>query len=145
MARLKLVLDLGAIAHQVRRWWWAKFGLQVLGRCATCGKALSVTELRHYGHSCEACEAIDFARLERIEREHFGDFERQTGVYASPAKYCTYPSCTCPFDAPADPNWCARGLPKQPKDPAADFLDSVRRAAHVAVDERAKHTKGSSA
>lgn len=25
---------------------------------------------------------------------------------------CTYPDCNCPFDAPADPNWCARGLPK---------------------------------
>lgn len=25
---------------------------------------------------------------------------------------CTYPSCQCPFDAPADPNWCAKGLPK---------------------------------
>lgn len=27
------------------------------------------------------------------------------------AKRCTYPKCNCPFDAPADPNWCARGLP----------------------------------
>ena len=26
--------------------------------------------------------------------------------------HCTYPMCNCPFDAPADPNWCARGLPK---------------------------------
>lgn len=25
---------------------------------------------------------------------------------------CTYPACHCPFDAPADPNWCAFGLPK---------------------------------
>ena len=25
---------------------------------------------------------------------------------------CTYPDCNCPFDAPADPRWCARGLPK---------------------------------
>lgn len=25
---------------------------------------------------------------------------------------CSYPSCHCPFDAPADPNWCARRLPK---------------------------------
>lgn len=23
---------------------------------------------------------------------------------------CTYPVCNCPFDAPSDPNWCARGL-----------------------------------
>lgn len=25
----------------------------------------------------------------------------------------TYPTCNCPFDAPGDPNWCARGYPKQ--------------------------------
>ena len=29
-----------------------------------------------------------------------------------PQKTCTYPKCNCPFDAPADPNWCARGYPK---------------------------------
>lgn len=23
---------------------------------------------------------------------------------------CSYPQCNCPFDAPGDPNWCARGL-----------------------------------
>jgi hypothetical protein len=22
---------------------------------------------------------------------------------------CCYPDCNCPFDAPKDPNWCARG------------------------------------
>ena len=37
---------------------------------------------------------------------------------------CTYPSCNCPFDAPADPNWCARGLPK------ADYrLQGIVRAS----------------
>lgn len=30
---------------------------------------------------------------------------------ASLETVCTYPKCNCPFDAPADPNWCARGLP----------------------------------
>lgn len=24
---------------------------------------------------------------------------------------CIYPDCNCPFDAPSDPAWCARGLP----------------------------------
>ena len=32
---------------------------------------------------------------------------------------CSYPSCHCPFDAPADPNWCARRLPKAARSPAA--------------------------
>lgn len=27
------------------------------------------------------------------------------------AQVCAYPDCNCPFDAPADPDWCARGLP----------------------------------
>jgi len=28
-------------------------------------------------------------------------------------QYCSYPKCNCPFDAPVDPNWCARGLSHQ--------------------------------
>lgn len=28
---------------------------------------------------------------------------------------CDYPNCRCPFDAPADPNWCAKGLPHAPR------------------------------
>ena len=32
-----------------------------------------------------------------------------------PVELCSYPRCTCPFDAPADPNWCARGLPHKEK------------------------------
>ncbi len=27
-------------------------------------------------------------------------------------KICNYPDCNCPLDAPADPNWCARGYKK---------------------------------
>lgn len=30
---------------------------------------------------------------------------------AEPEMRCSYPDCNCPFDAPGDPNWCARGLP----------------------------------
>jgi hypothetical protein len=29
---------------------------------------------------------------------------------ATPPQRCSYPDCDCPFDAPADPAWCARGL-----------------------------------
>lgn len=42
---------------------------------------------------CELDEAIDAAR-------------------GKPAQHCTYPDCKCPFDAPADPSWCAKGLPR---------------------------------
>jgi hypothetical protein len=34
-----------------------------------------------------------------------------TGYWLLPKNHCTYPACNCPFDAPADPNWCARGYP----------------------------------
>jgi len=46
-----------------------------------------------------------------ITHPHFGP--NRVSVYAINVarETCTYPRCTCPFDAPADPNWCARGLP----------------------------------
>ena len=50
--------------------------------------------------------AIDAARKE------------QSPVVITPpeeTKFCSYPKCNCPFDAPADPNWCARGLPHEAK------------------------------
>lgn len=43
---------------------------------------------------------------------------------AKPAQTCNYPDCNCPFDAPADPSWCARGLPKQAAKPT-DALGSL--------------------
>ena len=33
-------------------------------------------------------------------------------VAPATSQTCSYPDCHCPFDAPADPNWCARGLPR---------------------------------
>lgn len=33
---------------------------------------------------------------------------------------CRYPDCHCPFDAPADPNWCAKGLPHAATPPAPE-------------------------
>ena len=33
-------------------------------------------------------------------------------IASSKRLVCTYPDCNCPFDAPADPSWCARKLPK---------------------------------
>ena len=34
---------------------------------------------------------------------------------AKGGEHCRYPDCNCPFDAPADPTWCAKGLPRQAK------------------------------
>lgn len=36
-------------------------------------------------------------------------------VVAAAQGACAYPDCACPFDAPADPTWCARGLPRAAK------------------------------
>lgn len=40
----------------------------------------------------------------------FGSFVDINEV--EPEAHCTYPHCNCPFDAPAEQNWCARGLKK---------------------------------
>ena len=50
------------------------------------------------------------APIVEIER---ADWDRFIALLSGqPAGVCVYPDCNCPFDAPADPNWCARGLPK---------------------------------
>ena len=41
-----------------------------------------------------------------------GQFDQFLAVDRSSEKTCNYPKCDCPFDAPADPNWCARGYRK---------------------------------
>lgn len=51
---------------------------------------------------------------------------------------CSYPRCNCPFDAPADPAWCARGLPQaadMPVSPAAtrDTFMTMNDAQAAAV------------
>lgn len=50
-------------------------------------------------------------------------------------KRCSYPNCNCPFDAPSDPNWCARGLKRhEVKDDAwAMRLVNELRAAGYGV------------
>lgn len=55
--------------------------------------------------------ALILAELERIDRA------AATAAIAKPAQAstCSYPDCHCPFDAPGDPNWCARGLAPRPR------------------------------
>lgn len=55
---MKLTIDLGAIAHAIRRTWWALFGITRRGQCFDCGKRLAPAERRYYGHTCERCEGI---------------------------------------------------------------------------------------
>jgi Zn finger protein HypA/HybF involved in hydrogenase expression len=58
---MRITIDLGAIAHSIRRWWRSLFcGVTQRGHCIDCGKRLSVDELHYYGHTCERCEGIAF-------------------------------------------------------------------------------------
>lgn len=70
----------------------------------------------------------DSAKIKRVERHSGGILvvidhwpepatKAASSNCATPAPAtgiptCTYPKCSCPFDAPSDPNWCARGLAK---------------------------------
>lgn len=39
-----------------------------------------------------------------------GANEKFVRPYQPQQERCTYPDCNCPFDAPSDPAWCAKGL-----------------------------------
>lgn len=72
------------LLHALRRWWW-KVSRRKAGsmtRCYDCGRKLTSEEMTFYGWSCERCEAINFHRFEALEREHMGDPDRETGIYA---------------------------------------------------------------
>jgi hypothetical protein len=55
-----------------------------------------------------------FARY-LLEKQNQKDQQAEPASKPKDGPTCNYPECTCPFDAPADPNWCARGYPKQAK------------------------------
>ena len=81
--------------------------------CAdTCARAV---QIRHDRRPTEnvalnAC-AFDTRRPLFVPLEGFPKEEEEI---REPVKaLCNYPECNCPFDAPADPNWCARGLAKK--------------------------------
>ena len=79
--------------------------------CAdTCARAV---QIRHDARPSEnvalnAC-AFDTKRPMFVPLDGFPMKEEEI---TTPAPKCTYPKCHCPFDAPADPNWCARGYAK---------------------------------
>lgn len=74
------------LLHALRRWWWGHFGgfaRYLDSRCADCGVVLNAAEREYYEVNCERCEAIYWQRFEQMEREHFGDFHKETGIYAA--------------------------------------------------------------
>ena len=80
--------------------------------CAeTCARAV---QIRHDARPSENV-ALNFCAF-HTQRPMFvpldGFPQDVEEITTTPAPTCNYPKCTCPFDAPADPNWCARGYPK---------------------------------
>lgn len=57
-------------------------------------------------------EQIRAALAEKLTDEVLGGHDQRGSLYGG---CCDYPNCNCPFDAPADPTWCARGLPHAPR------------------------------
>lgn len=57
------------------------------------------------------------------------DGVRRWADSGEPVDVCTYPKCRCPFDATADTNWCAIGLPhkKEPNYPLSTELNIVSK------------------
>ncbi|MEC4750023.1 hypothetical protein [Methylomicrobium sp. Wu6] len=52
--------------------------------------------------------------LANLFREMIRQMSPAQEMPARPGKQvCNYPDCNCPFDAPADPNWCAWGYPHE--------------------------------
>src|SRR5205085_10066402 len=81
---VQVVIDPGAMAHGVRRWWYRITGRKAgEGDCIQCGKRLNADEAHHYLFHCERCEGIEFHRYEELEREHMGDPDKKTGIYAA--------------------------------------------------------------
>jgi len=61
---MRVVIDLPAIAHRIRRWCWQRFGPwdRRASRCTECGAGLSADEREYYGDQCNRCVGIDMAR-----------------------------------------------------------------------------------
>lgn len=59
-------------------------------------------------------EWADARQLERVTEKPLDEIIDNLAPFKAEAvkSTCNYPDCNCPLDAPADPNWCARGLPK---------------------------------
>jgi hypothetical protein len=70
--------------------------------------AYDLRALRTLPAIAKAVQMMGAARMARQWARELSKLHRQR------QGTCRYPDCSCPFDAPADPNWCARGLPKMP-------------------------------
>lgn len=64
MRTARIVIDLGAMAHAIRRWLWKAFGRTATEtQCIDCGRELTRDEAFHYICTCERCEGSLMADL----------------------------------------------------------------------------------
>lgn len=113
----------------------------------------SIGALAGFADACGRAEVV----WTRLREEELQRRERRAAADVG-VNACTYPRCSCPFDAPADPAWCAKGLPKlvgkfvardgawhqvDASDPDGEFLFRVRTAAVAMSYERKEARDGS--
>jgi hypothetical protein len=58
---MRIVIDLGAIRHRLRCWWWQTFMQRHHWKrdlCVGCGTPLTEDEASYYGFHCERCEGL---------------------------------------------------------------------------------------
>jgi endogenous inhibitor of DNA gyrase (YacG/DUF329 family) len=66
---MRIVIDLGAWAHGIRRWWWQNVAggfytqTAIDNRCVDCGKVLTQDERTYYACTCERCEGLWMRKL----------------------------------------------------------------------------------
>lgn len=131
---MKLTIDTAAALHGLRRWWWRlmtrdlKPPFRVPAHCCECGKLLTPDELHYYGHTCERCEAINFHRFEALEREHMGDPDKETGIYADGVAACDG-RVSPPSDADAQQTAGNGARAAKPELPNTDHLADDCRTA----------------
>lgn len=69
--------------------------------------ALELAELVWRGGQKEMRQGLAFNIIPKLRKALAADDAARGTIQT-----CTYPDCHCPFDAPSDPAWCAKGLPQ---------------------------------
>lgn len=84
-----------------------------LAACWNACRSISTEDLeRCFGTAVSIDELAGMNRSRHLTEVRAGINAALAAAAEQRQQYCSYPKCTCPFDAPSDPNWCARGLPR---------------------------------
>lgn len=76
-------------------------------------------ECKAKAHGCASeCPALPWQPGGQVEPQRcqchacIAEHDQRGSLYGG---CCTYPECSCPIEAPANPDWCGRGLPRAPR------------------------------